>query len=149
MDRLLDDLGMNLDDKCTLLFTARSAFRHEFGMRHDTSRKLAEKYRRESALLRRLLDSSESDEYSAAREVLSRRSQRNSALIGRLPVRANDGVDSIATSLLHMHANRILRSGHRAQEAVLYDFLHRHYEASRGRERGKKARPVEQPNLVT
>jgi hypothetical protein len=42
----------------------------------------------------------------------------------------------VAASYLHMHANRLLRSAHRAQEMVLYDFLARLYEsrAARGQE---------------
>ncbi len=42
-----------------------------------------------------------------------------------------------APSYLHMHANRLLRSAHGAQELVLYDFLCRLYEsrAARARER--------------
>ena len=35
----------------------------------------------------------------------------------------------LAVSYLHMHANRLLRSAHRAQELVLYDFLARLYQS--------------------
>jgi hypothetical protein len=37
-------------------------------------------------------------------------------------------LEDVASSLLHMHANRLLRSSHRAQELVLYDFLLRLYQ---------------------
>jgi hypothetical protein len=33
----------------------------------------------------------------------------------------------LATSFIHMHANRLLRSAARAQELVIYDFLERCY----------------------
>ena len=39
----------------------------------------------------------------------------------------------LAVSYLHMHANRLLRSAHRAQELVLYDFLGRLYESQAAR----------------
>jgi hypothetical protein len=39
----------------------------------------------------------------------------------------------VAVSYLHMHANRVLRSAHRAQELVLYDFLTRYYESQAAR----------------
>jgi hypothetical protein len=35
----------------------------------------------------------------------------------------------LVPSLIHMHANRLLRSAQRAQELVLYDFLYRIYES--------------------
>ncbi len=48
---------------------------------------------------------------------------------GRLTV----SLDQIAPSLLHMQANRLLRSDHRSQEAVLLDLLHRLYDARAAR----------------
>ena len=41
----------------------------------------------------------------------------------------------VAASLVHMHTNRMLRSAARAQELVLYDFLHRLYTSRQARER--------------
>jgi hypothetical protein len=39
----------------------------------------------------------------------------------------------LATSYAHMHANRLLRSAHRAQELVLYELLDRAYSSRAGR----------------
>jgi hypothetical protein len=39
----------------------------------------------------------------------------------------------LAPSYLHMYANRLLRSAHRAQELVVYDFLCRLYDARAAR----------------
>ena len=44
--------------------------------------------------------------------------------MGRLTTTVFDN----ALSMLHMHANRLLRSAHRLQEAVLYDFLSRDWD---------------------
>jgi len=41
-----------------------------------------------------------------------------------------------------MQANRLLRSAHRHQEFVLYDFLDRIYESQLGRAKGRGARPA-------
>ena len=49
---------------------------------------------------------------------------------GRLTVPIRD----LAPSYLHMHANRLLRSGQRAHEMVLYDFLARQYESALARD---------------
>jgi thiopeptide-type bacteriocin biosynthesis protein len=45
----------------------------------------------------------------------------------------------IAGSLLHMHANRLLRSDQRAHELVLYDFLTRIYESQIARSKRGRA----------
>jgi hypothetical protein len=44
----------------------------------------------------------------------------------------------MAVSLTHMRANRLLRSAHRAQEAVFYDFLERIYEGRAAREKASQ-----------
>jgi thiopeptide-type bacteriocin biosynthesis protein len=41
---------------------------------------------------------------------------------------------AIASSLIHMHVNRMLRAAHRAQEAVLYFMLWREYRSEIGRQ---------------
>jgi hypothetical protein len=41
-----------------------------------------------------------------------------------------------------MHANRLLRSAQREQEAVLYDFLARYYESDVARKRRDGSSPV-------
>jgi hypothetical protein len=56
---------------------------------------------------------------------------RGAAKRGELPLPLNQ----IAPSLLHMHANRLLRSAQRRHELVLYDFLHRLYDARADRAR--------------
>ncbi len=51
--------------------------------------------------------------------------QREGRLSVTLPV--------IATGLLHMHANRLLRAAHREHELILYNFLARLYATQRHR----------------
>jgi hypothetical protein len=41
----------------------------------------------------------------------------------------------LALSYMHMFVNRVLRSAHRAQELVLYDFLVRYHESRQARAR--------------
>ena len=43
-------------------------------------------------------------------------------------------LEEILSSLLHMHANRMLRSAARAQEAVLYTLLACHYDSQLARQ---------------
>jgi hypothetical protein len=65
--------------------------------------------------------------FTFEREVLRRRSQRLAPVRAELESCARSGrllvpLPELAVSYLHMHANRLLRSAHRAQELILYDF---------------------------
>jgi thiopeptide-type bacteriocin biosynthesis protein len=134
MDWLLDDLGLCPTDKRTVLRQARAA---QTWARKDAqvARRLGAKYRAESAALADLLDagSDTRSEWGAARAILDRRTERNAPTATLLRDHAAHGrltlsCAEIAVSLLHMHANRLLRSAQSAQEMVLYDFLHRYHE---------------------
>lgn len=82
-------------------------------------------------------------------ELFRRRSERCRPAIDQLAQIAKDGalnrpLSEIASSLLHMHANRMFRSAARAQEAVVYRFLDQYYDsllARRGKSRRKRALP--------
>jgi len=54
-------------------------------------------------------------------------------------------MENMVVSLTHMRANRLLRSAHRAQEAVLYDFLERIYEGRAARAKSDRPRPSVSP----
>lgn len=142
MDRLLDDLGLTLDARREVLRAERDASRYEFGVAAARLGRVGERYRAESAALRALLAHESGDgardAAASGAAVLARRSQDSAATVAELQRLATRGrlscsVESLAPSLLHMHANRMLRSAHRAQELVLYDFLLRHDEERRAR----------------
>jgi thiopeptide-type bacteriocin biosynthesis protein len=135
MDRLLDDLGLDLETKRRTLLRARDAFHSEFKASDAVARQIGAKYRAESAAVARLLapDDEGEDEGSPARAVFARRSERSAAARAALQRAAADGslaapLEEIASALLHMHCNRLLRAAARTHELVLYDFLHRHYK---------------------
>jgi hypothetical protein len=80
------------------------------------------------------------------REVLQRRSQRLAPVMAELKSCARVGrltmpLPELAVSYLHMHANRLLRWAHRAQELVLYDFLAR-LDESRAARAPRRASPL-------
>ena len=52
-----------------------------------------------------------------------------------------------AASFLHLSANRLLRSAHRAQEAILYDFLNRLYREERAKE-GQRPPSTQEPTVT-
>ena len=72
---------------------------------------------------------------------LHRRSERLAPVAAELRARSRSGrltlpLGEFARNVAHMHAGRILRSGLRAQELVLYDFLERLYRSRHARRRG-------------
>jgi len=135
MDRLLDDVGLDLETKRRTLLRARDAFHKEFKASDAVARQIGAKWRVESAAVARLLapDGDEEDAWSPARAAFGRRSERSAAARAALQRAAADGslaapLEEIAAALLHMHCNRLLRAAARTHELVLYDFLHRHYK---------------------
>jgi thiopeptide-type bacteriocin biosynthesis protein len=144
IDLLLTDLGFGLDAKCALLTQARDAFARELRTDGLLRRQLGEKFQQERQSLETLLDPAR-DEASPLLPgllVLRRRSSHLAPIVAALQAHTRAGQLSVslaelAVSYIHMHANRLLRSAHRAQELVLYDFLARLYQSQLARQRGQ------------
>lgn len=140
LDRLLADLGLEGEAALAAAETLARDFGEEHGLTGDALKPLSDRFRRERAALQRLLEG----EGDAAHRIFARRSETLAPLVRRL--RALEGgpgavsIGELAGSLLHMHANRMLRSAHRAQEALLYAFLQRSLESRLARAR--KGAPV-------
>src|SRR5262245_27201969 len=142
MDRLLDDLGLNGDQRRELLSHARDALRTGFAIDADALRRLCASYRSESGALAALLkrNPASGQEWQAARTIFDRRSLRNAAPASALQEQSRLGRLSstraeLVGSLLHMSVNRLLRNAHRAHELVLYDFLYRFYDGQAARQK--------------
>jgi thiopeptide-type bacteriocin biosynthesis protein len=140
MDLLLADLGFDLDARRDVVRRTREAFAAEFRIGAESKYQLGSKFRPERKGLESLLDRTPAgdDGLGPCLEILRRRSEwlapvaaglRECAAAGRLSA----PLIELASSYLHMHANRLLRSAHRAQELVLYDFLDRLYQSRAAR----------------
>jgi len=153
MDRLLDDLGLELETRRQLLLRARDAFHREFRASDAVARDIGAKYRAEHGAIAELLapDEAASGSWPAERAVFRRRSQRSAGACESLRQLAAGSkltlpLGEIAASLLHMTCNRLLRSAARTHELVLYDFLHRHYKGAVARRVSERRRdPVYVP----
>jgi thiopeptide-type bacteriocin biosynthesis protein len=145
-DQLLDDLGFELPARLELLRRIRDGFAREH--RAETSigfqRGLGDKYRKERAALDALLDRSRDadSELAPGLERLAARSTANAPIIAELRAAHQRGavtlsIPELASSYIHMHINRMIRSAQRAHELVLYDLLVRLYEGqvARGKPR--------------
>jgi thiopeptide-type bacteriocin biosynthesis protein len=136
MHRLLDDLGFDLDTRRALLRktreTSAAASRADAGFHHQLGARFRPERRSLEALLHRTDDADA--RLVGALQVLGRRSEELAPVVAELKHCARAGrlsvpLAELAPSYLHMHANRLLRSAHRAQERVLHDFLCRLYES--------------------
>jgi thiopeptide-type bacteriocin biosynthesis protein len=142
MDLLLTDLGFDLDTRRAVVRAARDRFGAEHRVDADFKHQLGQKFRPERRGLEALLDLNPGgdDRLGPGLETFRRRSARLAPVAAELRERARSGrlsvpLTELAPSYLHMHANRLLRSAHRAQELVLYDFLDRLYESRVARRR--------------
>jgi thiopeptide-type bacteriocin biosynthesis protein len=109
---------------------------------------LDQRFRQEWRSLMPLLDPAgdEESELAPALAVLRRRSERNAPIVEELREleragRLTSTLADMASSYVHMHVNRIIRSAQRAHELVLYDFLYLLYESKAARERKSGDRP--------
>jgi thiopeptide-type bacteriocin biosynthesis protein len=140
MHLLLTDLDFDLATRRLVVRKARDAFAAEFHTDAKFKHEISAKFRPERGKLQALLESNSADpQFATGVEILRRRSQRLAPVMAELRACSQAGrlltpLAEIASSYLHMHANRLLRSAHRAQELMLHDYLCRLYEAQGARE---------------
>ena len=150
MDRLLEDLEIDLEARASLLHAAAQAWVKELRWDPKADHWLGERFRRERPGLVALLDPTHKAGRALAPGLLAlrRRSKRWRPAAARLSALEAAGRlwaprQEIAKSYLHMHVNRLLRSAQVKQEVVLSEFLARHYESELARRRaGKTAEAV-------
>jgi thiopeptide-type bacteriocin biosynthesis protein len=136
MDQLLEDLGLSLEERRALVRREKDGYGAELGADDSFWRQLGARFRRERGTLEPLLDRAQdaTSPHRAALAAFAARSEVVRALapeIKKLPL----PVATLAASYLHMHANRLLRTAQRSQEACLHYFLDRCYEAILARRR--------------
>lgn len=147
MDLLLEGLGLDPEQKLAVLRTVRDGFAREHRADQKLLRQIGDRFRTERASLEAALDRKDGADGPLARGAvpLSRQAERLAPVMADLRRAAERGdltlppVD-LAPSFRHMHANRLLRSDHRRQELILYDFLCRLYDS-----RAARARVVQRP----
>ena len=149
IDAMLDDFGLDLNAKRGFLELQRRELARELHADTSVNRELGGRFRRESRQLELLLDPAHDDDSPLAPglDAYRRRSRSLAPVVLALKSADHAGrltrpLAAIVPSFIHMHANRLLRSGHGAQELVLYDWLVRLYEsrAKRTQNAGRFAR---------
>lgn len=153
LHHLLLDFGFDLEARRSLLRSLRTSFalEHYVGVGDPNKpnpqsswfeKALSERSRKERSALETLLRTPVGGEHplDPGFSTFATRSEAIVPVAAELRKREESGALStplidIAGSLLHMHANRLLRARQRAQELVLYDALLRIYDSEAARQR--------------
>lgn len=140
IDHLLRDIHLDLGERRELMRRLRRSFGEEQGVGAPARRGIGERFRQEREALESLLtgECSEDSLMKKAKAILCERSRRNADAQRRLQAATREGklrvpLDEFASSIVHMNVNRLLRTAHRQQEAVLYDLLARLYDSQLAR----------------
>jgi len=142
-DMLLADCGLDADARRAGLKSLREAFAREFGGAKELRVELDRKFRAERKSLEALLDPANdaASSLAPALAVLDRRRRELAPVIAELQRlqaagRLTATVAEMASSFVHLHVNRMIRSSQRAHELAIYDLLYQLYESRAARERG-------------
>jgi thiopeptide-type bacteriocin biosynthesis protein len=138
VDRLLGDLGFDLDERRSLVRSWAAALEAEQGAAGAEARRWGGRlFRTERAALQDLLAGKPTHGIWRTRGllVLRDRSLAIAQIADALRLAAADGglttpLSELANSYCHMHVNRMLRASQRVQELVIYDLLDRSYQAT-------------------
>lgn len=130
VDRLLSDLGMDLQAKHALLLRLRDAFAEEFKVDGPFKKSVSKRFRAERPFLDQLLDREDALQTNLAPglRLFEERAKAWAPVMQDLVQqekkgRLSNSIPGLAGSLVHMHLNRMLRSAQRAHEVILYQFL--------------------------
>jgi thiopeptide-type bacteriocin biosynthesis protein len=141
-DRLLDDFGLNLEEKAALIGEFRNGYGREFGLNKALRQQLETKYRSDKKDIETVLGADEAaeGEYRPLYQVIATRSAALRPLaveINSLSGRPESDVkrNDLLNSYLHMMNNRIFRTRQRLHELVLYDFLALYYRSRLARQK--------------
>ena len=146
-DLILSDLQIADERKTSLMGMMRENFAKEFGGQKSLDVSIDQKYRNAKKSLAALLapEPAEDDPLAPGYAILTERSRRSApalAELTRLEAAGELNRVDLASSLIHMHVNRMIRSAARAHEAVIYGLLHREYQSRAARARkGTNAPP--------
>ena len=139
---LMGDLGLGEPERIHLLRGLRGAFGRELKLDTEGSRKLGQRFRTHRTFLEPLVVPGDDvpDNLAPGIDALRSRSERLQPLIAELHALEESGRltttrASLASSLVHMYVNRLVRTAQRLHELMIYDFLLRLYESRAARVR--------------
>jgi thiopeptide-type bacteriocin biosynthesis protein len=140
---LHDDLGLDASQSLALLERLRDSYGREQRADRSLGRAIGARLRSHQATLERLLDPVAQGAGTGLEpgvRVLRTRSQRLAPLVAQLDIlhaaaELRVTRPSLTASFVHMHIFRLLRTVHRRQELLIYDFLLRLARSQQARRR--------------
>jgi thiopeptide-type bacteriocin biosynthesis protein len=134
VDGMLSGLGLGRTQKRGLVAQLRQSLVAERAADKRTERELARRYRERRTEIEALLGSGAAVDPALAGGIQALRERDASMAPAVAALRATitdaeagEVLLDHAASYVHMHLNRMFRTGHRAEELVIYDFLARAY----------------------
>lgn len=141
MESYLNAFGFDARKKIALLSRSRRGFLDEMHAPRWYEHRLGERFRKFRPILSGIHDRRDEPRQQSHPWASAMRRHRKAveALVADVMRAASSGgidVEVLATSYMHMHVNRMLRSSQKLQEGILYDFLIRLLESDEARSRG-------------
>jgi thiopeptide-type bacteriocin biosynthesis protein len=138
--RLFESFGLELPARRLVLGGLRDGMARDINADKLLHVKLGAKFRANRRDFERIIDggAGEDEELRRGVDILTERSERMAPVVAELTAlskagRLTAGLPTLVASYIHMFVNRLLRSQHRRQEYVLYDFLNRIYDSRQAR----------------
>jgi lantibiotic biosynthesis protein len=142
VDELLNCFQFTLDEKLSLLTVMKDSFAKEFNMDKSLRLQLNNKSRDNKLKIEQIMDNTRDteNELYPLIEVLIDKSTYVSPIAEKLQKMQKSGtlhvaIPDLLSSYIHMVLNRITTSNPRLHEMVIYDFLFRHYQSQKARQK--------------
>ncbi len=140
VDFLLNDFGLTVSQKKSIMEFLSVAFLKEFAIEGSSKIKLlAKKYRDNRKAIENILDENTSTPYT---QIYGQRSESTKDVILAIKeLRKNSELElpleDLIGSYIHMFLNRFFRASQRKHECMIYYMLHQHYRSIEAREAKK------------
>jgi lantibiotic biosynthesis protein len=142
VDELLNCFQFTLDEKLSLLTVMKDSFAKEFNMDKSLRLQLNNKSRDNKLKIEQIMDNTRDaeNELYPLIEVLIDKSKYLRPIAEKLQKLQHSGalhvaIPDLLNSYIHMVLNRITTSNPRLHEMVIYDFLFRHYQSQKARQK--------------
>ncbi len=125
IDRMLDFLGLSVQEKLNWIREYNLAFKYEFNADKKLNSQLDKKYR---AFIPKYTEFVSSDEYLSFRQYIVANIADAEKQLQNIIENYNAPLSKFFQSIFHMHINRMFISDQRVFEMIIYDYLFRYYK---------------------
>lgn len=124
IDRMLNTLGYNKNQKFKFISSLAKEFREEFLFtNHKFTKQINEKYRSYRSIINYIME----DDSSQVTLIINERAKQLLPLFQGLKIN-NNNAQRVIGSIIHMFMNRWFRSQNRLYEMMIYSFMEKNYK---------------------